>query len=44
MIGSLSRFNDDEIPIAPCDAAAALRDFFRHWQLRLQSGHATYSD
>jgi len=43
MIGSLNRFDDDEIPIAPCDVAA-LRDFFRRWQLRLQSGHAADSD
>ena len=43
MIESLNRFNDDEIPMAPCDVAA-LRDFFRRWQLRLQSGHAADSD
>jgi hypothetical protein len=43
MIGSLSRFDDDEIPIAPCDVAV-LRDFFRRWQLRLQSGHAAEPD
>jgi hypothetical protein len=35
MIGSLTRFDDDEIPIASADVAA-LRDFFRRWQIRLR--------
>lgn len=38
MIGSLSRFSDDEIPIAPLEVPT-LRDFFCRWRLRLQSGH-----
>ncbi len=37
MLGSLGRFTDDEIPIAP-EQVAPLRDFFQQWRLQLQSG------
>jgi len=37
MLGTLRRFADDDIPIAP-ELVPVLRDFFDSWRTRLESG------
>lgn len=37
MLGTLNRFNDDEIPVDP-STISDLRDFFSRWRIQLESG------